>query len=161
MKSKERKGKQITKNKTKRKIGRVQGQVRWPFGPPHLTLNLQKKNQTTKKQNKKTKIRKENKIQKQNTKNTKKELFSYQSNFSFLVGVQNFLFWHLGPKNAQPKNTLKGVSARFFWKADVRHETAIFGPKKPKPEIPVISFFALIFSFNNKKHKKLLKPLFL
>ena len=43
----------------------------------------------------------------------------------------------------------------------MRHETAIFGPKNPNPEIPVIIFFLpTFFSFNNKKLKHLLKPLF-
>ena len=33
------------RSKTKnRKKGRVEGQVRWPFGPPHLTLNTPKNN---------------------------------------------------------------------------------------------------------------------
>ena len=40
----------------------------------------------------------------------------------------------------------------------MRHETAIFGPSKiPNPEIPVIIF--CFFSFNNQKHKNVLKPL--
>ena len=43
----------------------------------------------------------------------------------------------------------------------MRHETAIFGQKNPNPEIPVIISFPKFFSFNNKKHKTLLKPLFL
>ena len=36
-----KKGKQ--KRNKKLKIWRVQGQVRWPFGPPHLTLKPSKK----------------------------------------------------------------------------------------------------------------------
>ena len=42
----------------------------------------------------------------------------------------------------------------------MRHETAIFGPKNPNPEIPVIIFLPTFLSFNNKKLKTLLKPLF-
>ena len=60
--------------------------MRWPFGPPHLTLKPSKKKnpkkQKTKKQTKKTKKRKKRK----NTKIPKKELFSYQSKFSFFLG---------------------------------------------------------------------------
>ena len=36
----------------KQKISRVWGQVRWPFGPPHLTLKPSKKNQKTQELNK-------------------------------------------------------------------------------------------------------------
>ena len=32
----------------------------------------------------------------------------------------------------------------------MRHETAIFGQENPNPEIPVIIFFAYLFSLNNK-----------
>ena len=40
----------------------------------------------------------------------------YQSNFSFFwVAFQNFPFLHLGPKNLNPKNTIKiGVLGPFF-----------------------------------------------
>ena len=44
----------------------------------------------------------------------------------------------------------------------MRHETAIFGHKKPKfINSSYHISFAFFFSFNNKKHKNLLKPLFL
>ena len=42
----------------------------------------------------------------------------------------------------------------------MRHETAIFGPKNPNSEIPVIIFWAFLFLFQKQKHKNLLKPLF-
>ena len=42
----------------------------------------------------------------------------------------------------------------------MRHETAIFGPKNPNPEIPVIILLSYLFSFNNQKHKNALKPIF-
>ena len=42
------------KNKKKKEIRRVEGQVRWPFGPPHLTLKPSKQKKTkNKKQQKK------------------------------------------------------------------------------------------------------------
>ena len=88
--------------------------MRWPFGPPHLTLKPSKKKQKQKK-NKKKQNKKNNKKKKKekprkkkikNTKNTKKKkLFSYQSKFSFfLTGYPKIaVFWHLGPENAHPK----------------------------------------------------------
>ena len=103
------------------------------------------KNKENKK--KKTKKKQENKKHK----NTKKKMSFLVISQFFLVGVQNFLFWQLGQKSAHPKNTIQiGVSARHFWKTDMRHETAIFGQKIPNPEISVIIFFAFFFSFNNK-----------
>ena len=43
----------------------------------------------------------------------------------------------------------------------MRHETAIFGPKKPKSRNSNYHLFLpVFFSFNNKEHKKSLKPLF-
>ena len=64
--------------------------MRWPFGPPHLTLKPSKKKQNTKKHKKKQKKthkktkKNQNKDRKvKNTKIPKKELFSYQSTFSF------------------------------------------------------------------------------
>ena len=74
------KAKKGTKNKTnKAKIRRVKGQVRWPFGPPHLTRKPSKKKQKSKPPPKKNKKLRKNK----NTykKNTQKKLFSYQSLF--------------------------------------------------------------------------------
>ena len=76
--------------------------MRWPFGPPHLTLKPSKKNKTKKtkkKQNKKKtkkkqKKRKTKKEKEKNTKIPKKELFSYQSKFSFfLTGYPKIAFF--------------------------------------------------------------------
>ena len=44
----------------------------------------------------------------------------------------------------------------------MRHETAIFGQEKTQiHKFHLSLFFTFFFSFNNKKHKNLLKPLFL
>ena len=74
--------------------------MRWPFGPPHLTLKPSKKNKTkkqnkkTKQHNKKQKKRKTKKEKEKNTKIPKKELFSYQSKFSFfLTGYPKIAFF--------------------------------------------------------------------
>ena len=71
-------------------------------------------------------------------------------------------FWQLGPENAHTQNTIKiGVSAYFFFEKIMRHETAIFGPKNPNPEIPVIIFFAF-FLFQQQKTPKLAEtPIFI
>ena len=53
IKNKERKGKnKKQKRQRKRQIRRVEGQVRWPFRPPHLTLKPSKKKPKNKKKQK-------------------------------------------------------------------------------------------------------------
>ena len=108
---------------------RVWGQVRWPFGPPHLTLNPSPKN-------------------KNSQKILKTELFSYQSNFLGWVSKTS-LFWQLGPKNVHPNNTTKiGVPAIFEKKICVTKRP--FWTKNQNPEIPVIISFCLFSSLSTK-----------
>ena len=97
---------------------------------------------------------------KKKQKKNKKGLFGYQSFFWWVSKSPFLTAW---PKKRAPKNTIKiGVSAKLFRKTDVRHETAIFGNKKTKREIPVITLFCLFFSLSTrKKHQNWLKPLFL
>ena len=52
-----------------------------------------------------------------------------------------------------------GFQQNIFEKTDVLHETAIFGPKKPKPEIPDLCF-AFSFSVNNKNTNNGRNPYF-
>ena len=139
--------------------------MRWPFGPPHLTLKPSKKNTPQKKANKKNNKKQEKKEAPQkNSKNTKKIAFQLSVKFfhfsCWLFKIS--LFWHLGPESAHPKNTIKtGVSGPFFWKADVRHETAIFGPKKPEfINFSYHFFWPIFFSFNNKNPKNCWNPYF-
>ena len=151
--------------------------MRWPFGPPHLTLKPSKIKTKNKKKQKKEGLgsgevarrkqkqikkknkqkKKENKGQKKNYKNTKKELFNDQSIFSFsLVGVQNCPFWQLLPKGAHPKNTIKiGVSATHFVENNSESRNGHFWTKKPNPKIPVIIFFASFFSYTTTKNTKI------
>ena len=139
--------------------------MRWPFGPPHMTLKPSKKTPKNK-TNKKTK-----KEKRRNKKKTRKHKKYSKMSFSviienfllFWVGVQNFPFLTTWPKKRAPKKHYKNRGFRaFFFKADVRHETAIFGPKNPKFINSSYHFFLpVFFSFNNTKHKILLKPLFL
>ena len=134
--------------------------MRWPFGPPHLTLKPSKKNpkKTRNKKQKKTNKQKNKQTKKErkskNPKIPKKELFSYQSKFSFFLGggVQKLPFLTTWPrKRAPPKHFQNRGFSLFFLKNVMRHETAIFGPKNPSPEIPVIIFFCL-FSLSTTKN---------
>ena len=43
----------------------------------------------------------------------------------------------------------------------MRHEMAIFGTKKQNPEIPVIIFLPIFFSFNNKTRTIAETPIFI
>ena len=64
--------------------------MRWPFGPPHLTL---KPSKTTKKKDEEGKNKKEKNKQRK-TKIPKIELFSYQADFSVsIVGGPKFPFF--------------------------------------------------------------------
>ena len=141
--------------------------MRWPFGPPHLTLKPSKKNTKTKKETKKT----EEKTNKKRKKKPKKKQQKYpkisfsiiSQSFLFLGGFSKFPFFDtLAQKARTQKNTIKiGVSGPFFWKADVRHETAIFGKKKPKfINFSYHFFLPIFFSFNNKKPQNCWNPYF-
>ena len=121
--------------------------MRWPFGPPHLTLKPSKKNQTKKTTQKK--IKKEI---------PKKKRFSYQSKFFYFDGVSKncpFLTpWPTG--QAQKTRTQKHYKNRgfslFLEKLCVT-KRPFLDKKNPNSEIPII-IFCLFFSFKNKKTQK-------
>ena len=122
--------------------------MKWPFGPPHLTPKPSKKNKT-KKQNKKTKKEKKEKHKKYKKK-------AFQLSVNFLVGVENYHFWQLGPKRAHPKNTIKiGVSARFFEMQLCVTKQPFLDQKNPKPEIPVIILYLPFSSLSTTKTTKI------
>ena len=76
--------------------------MRWPFGPPHLTLKpLQKQKETTKTKNKKT--NKKQKVKKH--KNTKKKTFQLSVKISFFWGgcPKIAFFDNLAQKARTPK----------------------------------------------------------
>ena len=133
--------------------------MRWPFGPPHLTLKPSKKQiKTTKNNKKQQKITMLKGKTRETKKKFKNELFSYQSIFG---GCPKFLFWQLGPKNAHPQNTIKmGGFSKLFLIKTYGSRNGIFGPKQPNPEIPVIFFLAFFLLFKQQKFKKLLKAQF-
>ena len=125
--------------------------MRWPFGPPHLTLKPSKKTH-----NYETKNRKEKR--KKNKKNThtkyQKGVFQLSVNFSFLVAT-----W---PKKRAPKKHYKNrgfreqIFEKQFW-ATKRP----FLDKKPNPEIPVIILFVFFLLFQQKIQKFAETPMFI
>ena len=146
--------------------------MRWPFGPPHLTLKPSKKkhkNTKTKKETKKTK----EKTKKQEKKEAKKKQQKYPK-ISFSVISQIFLFfgwlfkislfWHLGPESAHPKNTIKiGVSGPFFLKSCCASRNGHFWTKKPKIyKFQLSFFFGLFSSLSTTKNPKIAEtPIFI
>ena len=72
--------------------------MRWPFGPPHLTLKPSKKNQKKKQKNKKLQKNKPKK-QKKETKSKKTQKYQKKKK-SFSVISQNVLFFGGCPKIA-------------------------------------------------------------
>ena len=133
--------------------------MRWPFGPPHLTLkpsqkNKQKQTKTKQKQNKTTKKKPRKKSKKH--KNTKKKSFSVISQF-FLTGCPKIAFFDtLAQKTRTQKHYKIGVSAYFLEKSYASRNGHFWKKKKPKFRNSSYHFF----SFKNKQHKNLLKPLF-
>ena len=106
--------------------------MRWPLGPPHMTLKPSKKN--TKKTTKPKKTKKKEKKQ-EKTRDTQKWAFQLSVKISFFFGwVSNIaLFRHLGPKSAHPKNTIKiGVSGPFVLRSRCASRNGHFWTKKPK-----------------------------
>ena len=145
--------------------------MRWPSGPPHLTLKPSKKTKQ-KKTKKKNKTKNNTKKQKKRPRKKKKKTQKYPKK-SFSVISQNFLFFWQGIQKlpffdtlAQKTRTQKhyknrGFSLFFFGKKLCVTKRPFLDKKNPNSEIPVIIFFLPFFSFKNKKHKNLLKPLFL
>ena len=102
--------------------------MRWPFGPPHLTLKPSKKNQKQKNTKKKKKERKSKKTQKY-----QKRAFqlSVKIFFFFWWVSKNCLFHNLAQK--LPQNTIKiGVSAYFFENKLCVTKRPFLDKKKPK-----------------------------
>ena len=139
--------------------------MRWPFGPPHLTLKPSKKTKQkktkknkTKKNTKKTKKRKTKKEKEKNTKIPKKELFSYQSKFSFFwQGIQKLPFFDTLAQKTRTQKHYKnrGFSLFFFGKKLCVTKRPFLDKKNPNSEIPVIIFFLAFFSLSKTKNTKI------
>ena len=134
------KSKQKQNNKTPKetKNKRVQGQVRWPFGPPHLTLKPSRKNINPPK----------------NKRITNKEGLGPSEvarslwvirQFFLLVGVQHFPFWR-----TQKRYTNRGFSKAFFEK-----QTCV----TKRPFYHILSFWKFLL-FQKQKHQKCWNPNF-
>ena len=143
--------------------------MRWPFGPPHLTLKPSKKNKKNNKKTKKNKqktTQKETKTKKEKVKNTKipkKRAFQLSVKIFFLFDrvSKNCLFDTLAQKTRTQKDYKNRGFSLFFWKEVMRHETAIFGQKNQIQKFQ-LSFFVLpFFFFKNKKQKSAETPIFI
>ena len=133
--------------------------MRWPFGPPHLTLKPsnkkhQKKNkQTKKKQTKKTKKKKKKRSPQKTTAKTPKNSFSVISQIFpfFWVAFQNFPFLTSWPRKPEPKKHYKNRGFRaFFLKTSCVSRNGRFWTKKPKIYKFQLSFFFGLFSSLSK-----------
>ena len=142
--------------------------MRWPFGPPHLTLKPSNKNtkkKKTKKKNKRPrKKRKKRRPKKQQQKHQKMAFQLSVKFFLFLVAFQNFPFLTSWPRKPEPQKHYKNRGFKcFFWKPVLSHETADFGPKKPKIINSSYHFFLAYFLlFQKQKTQKLAEtPIFI
>ena len=115
-------------------------------------MRYNKKTKIQKKQKKKRKKKKRKKTHNTHTKEyQKKELFNQF--FLFLVGVRISFFDNLPKKRAPKKHHKNRGFSKVFGKQMCVTKRPFLDQKNPKPEIPIIFFFAFFFSFNNKKHK--------
>ena len=132
--------------------------MRWPFGPPHLTLKPTKITRKTKKTKNKKKTKKTTKkeIKSKKTQKPKKELFSYQSKFSFLGGVQKLPFlttW--ARKRAPPKHYKNRGFSLFFFEKSYALRNGHFWTKKPTSRNSSYHFFLPFFLFQQQKNTKI------
>ena len=139
--------------------------MRWPFGPPHLTLKPSKKTKQQKKNKTKNNKKKNKKEKVKNTKIPKKKR-AFQLSvklFFFLTGYPKIAFFDtLAQKTRTQKHYKNTGFSLFFGEKVMRHETAIFGQKKnPNSEIPVIIFFAFFLFQKQKTQKSAETPIFI
>ena len=148
--------------------------MRWPFGPPHLTLKPSNKKTPKKKKKPKKKKNKQKNQKKKKKKTTKKkqqqkhQKMAFQLSVKFflffLVAFQNFPFLTSWPRKPEPPKHYKNRGFKWFFLETQLCVTKrpILDQKKPKFINSSYHFFGLFSSLSkNKKHKNLLKPLFL
>ena len=139
--------------------------MRWPFGPPHMTLKPSKRNTKKTKQKKTKKTKKEKKTRK-NKKNTQKWAFQLSVKIFFFFGwlFKISLFLQLGPKSAHTKNTIKiGVSGPLFLESSCVSRNGRFWTKKTKIyKFQLSFFFACFLLFQQHKTQKIAEtPIFI
>ena len=133
--------------------------MRWPFGPPHLTLKPSPKTKTPKNKTTKTKKQKKEKKKKRKQKNKKiqkypKRAFQLLVNLLFLFGgCPKFPFLTTLPKtHAHKKHFKNGVSATRFLEKQFCVTKRPFLDKKTNPETPVIFFFLPFSSLSTTRN---------
>ena len=145
-----------------------------PFFRGNLFFFTQKQRKERKTTNNKNKTNKEglgpSEVEQKNQKRKPKKTQKYQK-ISISVISHLFLFWWVSkisffsttwPKKRAPQNTINvGVSAKHFWKTDVRHETGIFGQQKPKFRNSSYHCFVFFFLLQQQKNPKMTEiPIF-
>ena len=143
--------------------------MRWPFGPPHLTLkpSNKKHQQNQKKQTKKkTKKKPKKKSPPKKTAKTPKNSFSVISQFFpfFWVAFQNFPFLTSWPRKPEPKKHYKNRGFRaFFFENQLCVTKRPFLDKKTKIyKFQLSFFFAYFLLFQKQKTQKSVEiPIFI
>ena len=148
--------------------------MRWPFGPPHLTLKPSRTKTQKHKNKKRNKENKRKNKKKQEKKKPQKKQQKYPKiSFSvisqmflfFWVAFQNFPFLTPWPRKRAPKKHYKNRAFRaFFFLLESRcaSRNGHFWTKKTKiHKFQLSFFFAYFLLFQQQKTQNLLKPLFL
>ena len=139
--------------------------MRWPFGPPHMTLKPSKKTQKKTKQTKKQKKKKKEKKTRKHKKYSKMSFSVISENFLlFWVGVQNFPFFTTWPKKRAPKKNYKNWGFRaFFLKSRCASRNGHFWTQKSQiPKFQLSFFFACFLLFQQHKTQKFAEtPIFI
>ena len=138
--------------------------MRWPFGPPHLTLKPSKKKPKKKQKNKKQKTKKQTKKPKKETKSKKKQKYQKKSfsvisqNFLFFGGVsKNCLFLTTWPRKRAPPKHYKnrGFSIPIFEKQLCVTKRPFLDKKTQIHKFQLSFFFvAFFFLFQQQKTQK-------
>ena len=141
--------------------------MRWPFGPPHLTLKPSKKNKTKKTKKKtKQKTTQKKKQKKEKPRKKKKKTQKYQKRpfqlsvkifFFFWQGIQKLPFFDTLAQKTRTQKHYKnrGFSLFFFGKKLCVTKRPFLDKKNPNSEIPVIIFFLAFFSLSKTKNTKI------
>ena len=133
--------------------------MRWPFGPPHLTLKPSKKNKKTKQnQQNTTKKNKKEKNQERKSKkhkNTKKRAFQLSVKiFLFWRGVQNAFFDTLAQKTRTQKHYKNRGFSLLFLEKGYASRNGHFWTKKPEFRNSSYHFFFAFVLFQKQKTQK-------